>query len=562
MTTAKRLYLYGVMGAALVPLLWGLTSLLRLLVRAAAASIGSREMVGADVIRDDLSLALALVLVAVPIWLVHAWLVRRSMSGSGEAAVDERSSGPRSAYFFVVLVITGSVATLQLYEIIQQLAGQVLVGYRVWGLAGATAAFVVLGSAWLSHIWWRRADFRVAPARTADDWLTRAYLYAGLFIVAVAAVSWVGTIASIIAGELVESRAIWESWQSWQDALVSPLAGALAASLAWSVQWLVAARLLRAEPPLGTAHRASRTRTGYFLAMVLISATAVLLLVSSSLMQALAEVLGVWRPNEGSRWLEDVGGPLVMAAPYAVAWWWHWRRSAGEALAFGSEQRRTAVLRSSRLVVTFVGLAGLSIGLAWSLFALLEYLEPSGRTLFATSVLREQVTPALAAALVGLLMWVPTWRRSQAARAREPLAVAASTSRRIYLLAVSGLAIAALMAALAALVYQATRVLLDAGPVGDVSWAAAVLLVAVVVLAYHLLQLRSDGVLVARSTATDRIEAGTAGLDPNVAETLEITAPAGADFKALNAVIRAGLPDGYALRVVNSPDMAARVGSE
>jgi hypothetical protein len=40
-----------------------------------------------------------------------------------------------------------------------------------------------------------------------------------------------------------------------------------------------------------------------------------------------------------------------------------------------------------------------------------------------------------------------------------------------------------------------------------------------------------------------------------VSELLEISAPAGADFKVLNAAIRTELPDGYSIRVV-SPDSA------
>ena len=67
MLNAKRLYLYGVLGVALAILLWGATSIFRLALRAMGAAAGSRDAVGADVARDELSLAVALVLVAVPV---------------------------------------------------------------------------------------------------------------------------------------------------------------------------------------------------------------------------------------------------------------------------------------------------------------------------------------------------------------------------------------------------------------------------------------------------------------------------------------------------------------
>ena len=131
--------------------------------------------------------------------------------------------------------------------------------------------------------------------------------------------------------------------------------------------------LLRADPPLGPAHRASRTRTGYFLAVVLVCATAVLFLLSSSAGQVLAEGLGVWRSEVGSRWIEDVALPLIMVVPFVVVGWWHWRQAMREALAFGGQQRHENVRRSGLYGLAFVGLAGVSIGAAWTIQAMLEY---------------------------------------------------------------------------------------------------------------------------------------------------------------------------------------------
>ena len=373
MVNAKRLYVYGVLGAALVLLLWGLTSILEWAGRALAAALGSRDVVGADVALDELSLAIALVVVALPIWLVHFWLAQQPLGRAPDVAAEERASPARATYFFLVLTIAGGMALLQLYDSVQDVLRLALTDERAWGLAGAVAGLIVFGAAWLGHLWWRRADLLAAPARTAGDWLTRAYLYSALFILAILLAFWIGSAAAVLLGELVDARAMWESWESWEVAFVGPAAGVVGAAFGWSAQWLIGQRLLRADPPLGPAHRASRTRTGYFLAVVLVCATAVLFLLSSSAGQVLAEWLGVWRSEVGSRWIEDVALPLTMVVPFVVVGWWHWRQAMREALAFGGQQRHENVRRSGLYGLAFVGLAGLSIGAAWTIQAMLEY---------------------------------------------------------------------------------------------------------------------------------------------------------------------------------------------
>jgi len=236
-----------------------------------------------------------------------------------------------------------------------------------------------------------------------------------------------------------------------------------------------------------------------------------------------------------------------LVVPFVAVWWWHLRRAASEALDFGGVERAILMVRSGRLAVAFVGLAGLAVGSAWELQALLDAVGTAGReTLFSSTEVVDASTSALAAALVGLVMWAPAWLLSQRDRSRDVVAAATAGARRGYLFLVSGLAVVALMVALAFVVYQAARLLLGIELVDDSSWALAVLIVSVMVLAYHLWCLRAD-LLVAQALETPTTEAEE---DSRVIETIEISAPAGADFKVLNAAIRTELPDGFELRVV------------
>ena len=547
MLTLKRIYLYAVLGIALAVMLVGLTDVVRVAFDRAGDILDSRSYVSEDM-RTELSWALALVIVATPVFLVHLGLVRRSLRGPAVTAADERACASRATYFFIVLVATGFVAGMRLVELGETLIGTLAYGHRAWELGASAAGSLVIGSAWLAHVWARRRDLYAAPEHTAGDWLTRGYLYGALFTAALLACVGVGNVLTVVARSLLDLRPAWESTIWWEDELAWAVALMLVAAAAWAIHWVFSLRLLRAAPPLGEAHRASRTRSGYFLAVALASAAISLLFVSTGLSNVFAELTGTWRPTDGSRLLEDVGGPLLLTLPFVAVWWWHLRRAPAEALAFSGPELALATRRAGRLVVAFVGLAGLAIGLTWELQALLDAIGSAGETtLFSSDEVVEVSTSALAAALIGLAMWAPAWVLTQRDRGRDIATAATSTARRAYLYLVSGLAVVALMIALAFVIYQATRLLLDTELVDDSSWALAVLIVASVVLIYHLWCLRAD-LLVAREVEVPAIpESGEA----RVIETIEISAPAGADFKVLNAAIRTELPDGFELRVVS-----------
>ena len=549
MVNAKRFYVYGVTAVALGLLLWGSTSILGLALRAAGVAAGPSGAVDAEVARDELSLAVALVLVALPVFAVHLWLIRRMLGESPQAAAEERASKVRSVYFFLVLTITGAIAVVQLYEVVQQLAGAALADEPTYDLPGATAAVLVTGVAWSAHVIWRRSDLLTEPARTADDWLTRVYLYGGLFLTALALAYWLSQMLTVAGSEIVGAR---RSWEPWQDEIVSPIAGAVGCAVGWSANWILGLWLVRAGRPLGEAHRGSRTRVGYFMAVLLVASGAVLLLVSASLATILAEVMGVWRPTEGSRLLEDIAGPLLMALPFAVLAWWHWRRALGEALAFGGPDRFEPAHRSTLYAFAFVGLAGTALGAFVATQGLIDALGASVAAA-RTEALRDLAALGLGATLAGLVLWIPTWRMVRRDRAADPVAVADSVPRRAYLMLVSGLAVVAVMASLAYLAYQSIRQVLDAGPVDEAAWAVSGAVVGGVVLAYHLLLLRTDGsILAARSPAVSMADPEEARMAMTV-EIIEISAPAGTDLESINTAVRDGLPDGAEMRVVQAP---------
>ena len=77
MMTAKRLYLYGVLAVVLLPLLVGLSDLLRLALDGLSDATGAQLLSGSGLALADLSLAIALAAVGAPLWAIHSWLPQR-----------------------------------------------------------------------------------------------------------------------------------------------------------------------------------------------------------------------------------------------------------------------------------------------------------------------------------------------------------------------------------------------------------------------------------------------------------------------------------------------------
>ena len=163
MLTLKRTYLYAVLGIALAVMLIGLSDVARVALERAGDVFGSRSYLSEDM-RTEFSWALALVIVAAPVFLVHLGLVRRTLRGPTATVEDERACASRATYFFIVLIATGAVAGMRLVELIETLIGTVAFSHRAWELGAAAAGAGVAGSL-AGHRSAAGARYRSAPGR-------------------------------------------------------------------------------------------------------------------------------------------------------------------------------------------------------------------------------------------------------------------------------------------------------------------------------------------------------------------------------------------------------------
>ena len=181
MATAKRLYLYVVSATGLGMAIFGAVSMLHLLLNkigvgpqsSAASSLTSN----AD--KDQLSVAIAVGVVGLALWLIHWAIAERMVRGSSEVAAAERASIVRSVYFAVVMAVTlGAAASLAV-----QLAGDSLANglnarqsfsFQVVDDSWSLAAIIVLFAVWAHYAWCRAHDIRQGtPITGAAAWVSR-----------------------------------------------------------------------------------------------------------------------------------------------------------------------------------------------------------------------------------------------------------------------------------------------------------------------------------------------------------------------------------------------------
>ncbi len=180
MQTARRLYLYLLSAAGLAVAAIGLWNLLtlafaRISSQAGGAVIGTISE--ADT-RSQLSLALALVAVAGPLWAIHWWFVGRGVHSTaiGEA---ERTAPIRAFYLAIVELVALGIGLLNGTAVVTSVIRAAVGRPAPYGgePEGPLAAVLVGGAIWAFHAWIRQDDERVGPLRDSAAWWPRLSRY-------------------------------------------------------------------------------------------------------------------------------------------------------------------------------------------------------------------------------------------------------------------------------------------------------------------------------------------------------------------------------------------------
>jgi hypothetical protein len=586
MATAKRLYLYGVSAVSLGLVLYAASILAGLLFDRLGMESGATVLYSTDSqsSRESLSLAIGLIAVGLPAWLVHWSLTERMVTRPGPSAAAERQSIVRAVYVGLVLlwlaIEIAAAGTDLLREAICRPLGATALYYSSGSLSAPLAWLLIGSGAFAYHGWIRARDLRLGPTITgAAAWWSRLAFYgfaAGAVTAALfAAGTALGTLGQALTGYsgmnpvpldaysrsqlLQPATAAW-----WVRPVVTGLATALVYGAAWFGHWWYAVRLADRTDQQGLDERASRVRLTYFVWIVAVAVSYALFYVGESLSTALRYVVGAWYMGWGQSIWGEVAVPLVTVLPLTAGWAWHRRRAIGESRAATGSPLRAA--RPLDYVTSFIGLVVLAPVMIWFLAEMIQQITGPGLGVASRDDWRSSAADAIGLMVAAAPFWLWPWLSSQRRLSIDRIGEATSTARRAFLFAVSGLAVAAAAISAAFIVYRLTRVAtgLDSTSFGsDVRVPLCAVIVAVPLLTFHAFWLRRD--------LGETREAGQPAPTVGVAEVaypaalppsaqpatstqeLVIDALAEADLEPIRAWLVAALPVGYTVSVRSKP---------
>jgi hypothetical protein len=558
MGIVKRLYLYGVSAISLFVLAAGIENLLAVSLRQVADALGATVIAGESSGREQISLAIALVVVGGPIFAIHWWLIARGWNGADEVAADDRRSAIRAFHMALVATVAIGVAMYAAQRLLEPLFGAILgVGqadapWTEGAVVDNVAFLLVAAPIWWFHMARRNADLRHDRLHDAGAWLTRlnryGWAFIGLMTLLIGASQLIQTVASALVGPPdVSGSQVWS---------VGFIASSLAAIVAGLVVWWLhaddARRAIRDAALIGEDDRSTALRATYFGAVLLVALASAGLTIAGSITALGRVLLGVADQTGVRPLLESVLGPLLVAVPFVVAGWLHWRAMRSEAGRAGASALATA--ERLRLHLTaLVGLIFLAVGAA-RLGALL--IELVLGQVGGGDFIRRELVWCIAQVLVGSVLWFPAWSVIVARRRTAPAAERLARIARAYLLLGVGGALIAVVPSAVFVLFRLIDTLLGGNATlgSDLPIPLAIVVVGAVVAAYHGRLVVSDLRLAAVQQPTpttpvdtvERIESAPLASAP-ASLALVLRGTAGEDLEAVAAALRDHLPPGVLL---------------
>lgn len=480
MRTVRRLYFYAVSLISLEIALWGAIGLARNIFNLVPGST------------NPLASGLALVLAGLPIFLLHWNIAQRDAFRDD----DEHASQVRALFLYgsllglLVPVVQSTLAVINrlLLSGFGLSAQQALVGSQQSYLDNLIA---LVANLVVSIYFFRilQQDWRAQLPGSSLPEVRRLYRYIWMLY---------GLIMAAAGARLILYFILYAS-----SARVSLVASVLVNGLAlvvvgtplWTWTWRIIQNSLK-EP----AENRSILRLG-ILYLLSLSATATTLTVAGILLfEFLRRVLGA---SGGFRsFIPDQAGLFATLVPAGVIWAYFWRELRRNLASVPEESHRDGL---RRIYFYLLSLGG-TIATFSALQQLLSYLVQTflGSTMLVEG-LRNQLSGALAALMVGLPLWLLAWLPMQAEARRSDDAgdhARRSTIRKGYLYLVLFATVVGAMGSGGWLLYLIFRKLLGQQISGfnidAANWFQTLALI-LVWLFYHLAVLRADGHLAQQS---------------------------------------------------------------
>lgn len=480
MRTIRRTYFYAVTFISLEVVLWGVIGLLR--------SIFSSRLVDTA---DALAQALALILVGVPIFLFH-WLWSQRAAVKDE---EEQGASLRAIFFYAVLLGT-------LIPVVQNLLA--LIDRSLLGVSNASFSRAFLGGfqSWQNNLiaifinsiaalyFWNalgKAWKSLKDSNKAFPDVRRLYRYLWLLY---------SLLMLVFGAQQVVRYILYLPITNYLLGYVGreTFANGLTLILVGTPLWVYVWRICQDDLP-APAEKDSNLRLGV---LYLLSLGGVITVLSAG--GALLNMVLRWVFGEAMEWrefIQEIGGPISLVVPLAAVWAYYGGWLKRQIHSDEDVIRRAGKQRLYAYILSALGLGAAFIGVAMVLSFVIDLLTSNA---FWGDTLRSRLAGAISALVVGLPLWLLTWRPMQAEALAEGDVgdhARRSTIRRTYLYLALFAGVIGGMVSAVGLVYQLVSALLLGEPPADflpaVLNAAQFLALFAVLLVYHLNCLRRDG---------------------------------------------------------------------
>jgi hypothetical protein len=479
MKSIRRLYFYLVASISIEVVIWGLVGLLR--------SIIDKTVSGGA---DALAQALALTLVGVPIFLVH-WLWAQRVSARED---EEKESTLRAVFLYAILLGT----LIPVAQNVLSFIDRSLVQVAGLGTARAFASFrdqtladnliAVMMNLVVAFYFWNilRGEWATLKEKENFTEVRRLYRYIWMLYGLLMTVMGVQQILRFIV--FIPSNILGELGR---EIVFNGLALLVVGVPVWVYSWRVIQDSLTDPAEMG-----SNLRLGIIYILALGGVITVVTTLSMLVNTIVTRLLGAdWTTQY---FFQQISGPISIGVSLGMVWayYGYWLNRHIEGI--GDPVRQAGMKRLYYYILAFIGLVVSFVGVA-TLITFIIDVTTSVSYLMST-LNRSTLTTAISSLVVGIPLWVLTWRRMQIqALAQDELGDHARRSviRRFYLYLALFASVIGGMVTAVALVYQLIRVALtgtvDSDFVKTLLNIIQLLFLFIVVLIYHLNVLRADG---------------------------------------------------------------------
>jgi hypothetical protein len=447
---------------------------------------------------DALAQALALILVGVPIFLIH-WLWAQRVSARDD---EEKTASLRAVFLYTILLGTLIPVVQNFLAFIDRSLVQVtglgvaraLISFREQTIADNLIAIIMNGI--VAVYFWNILGGEWATLTDKENFsdVRRLYRYIwmlyGLLMTVFGAqqiLSFLFYVPGDVLGEL------------GREVVVNGTALLFVGTPVWVYAWRVIQDSLTDPAEMG-----SNLRLGILYILALGGVITVITTASIVVNILVTRLLG--GDLTFRELVRAIGGPISVGVPLGMIWayYGYWLNRHIEAI--GDKVRQAGMKRLYNYILAFIGLVVAFIGV----FRMFKFVidTVTGPGLSMSDSLRSNIAAAIASLVIGLPLWLMTWRPMQAeALAQDELGDHARRSvlRKTYLYLALFASVIGGMATAVGLVYQLIKVVLTGDASSDflntLLNLTQLLFLFGVVLIYHLRVLRADGASTADSLA-------------------------------------------------------------